>query len=146
MVKVVPESVQYEETLYLLLHFPPILGLEQCYGSHSELDYSDRAIAFRAPALPSPGTGEGVTAGNLAPYTPAQFLTLEGELNKLAANISIGRNMAGVHYFSDYYDSLRMGEEIVIGILEEQALTYSTDPFVLSVPTFDGDVVRIGRR
>lgn len=73
-------------------------------------------------------------------------LTLEGELNKLAANISIGRNMAGVHYFSDYYDSLRMGEEIAIGMLEEQALCYPTDDFVLSVPTFDGNVVRIGRK
>ena len=73
-------------------------------------------------------------------------LTLEGELNKLAANISIGRNMAGVHYYSDYYDSLRMGEEIAIGLLEEQAICYPTDPFVLSVPTFDGLVRRIGRR
>ena len=73
-------------------------------------------------------------------------LTLEGELNKLAANISIGRNMAGVHYYSDYYDSLRMGEEIAIGILEEQALCYRTDPFVLAVPTFDGGVRRIGAR
>ena len=73
-------------------------------------------------------------------------LTLEGELNKLAANISIGRNMAGVHYFSDYYDSLRLGEEIALGILEEQALCYKTDPFVLSVPTFDGAVRRIGQR
>ena len=73
-------------------------------------------------------------------------LTLEGELNKLAANISIGRNMAGVHYFSDYYDSLRMGEEIAIGMLEEQALCYKTDPFVLSLPTFDGDNQRIGKR
>lgn len=73
-------------------------------------------------------------------------LTLEGELNKLAANIAIARNMAGVHYFTDYYDSLRMGEEIALGILEEQALCYPTDPFVLSVPTFDGDIRRIGRR
>ncbi|MEO1223193.1 MAG: vanadium-dependent haloperoxidase [Pseudomonadota bacterium] len=73
-------------------------------------------------------------------------LTLEGELNKLAANISIGRNMAGVHYFSDYYDSLRMGEEIAIGMLEEQALCYPTDDFVLSIPTFDGAQVRIGAR
>jgi hypothetical protein len=73
-------------------------------------------------------------------------LTLEGELNKLAANISIGRNMAGVHYFTDYYDSVRMGEEIAIGMLEEQALGYSTDPFVMSVPTFDGGVERIGAR
>lgn len=77
---------------------------------------------------------------------PGCGLTLEGELNKLAANISIGRNMAGVHYFSDYYDSLRMGEEIAIGMLEEQALCYPTDDFVLTVPTFDGRQVRIGAR
>ena len=74
------------------------------------------------------------------------FLTLEGELNKLAANISIGRNMAGVHYFSDYYDSLRMGEAIAIGLLEEQALCYPTDPFILTLPTFDGEEIRIGAR
>ena len=110
------------------------------------LESGDLQIAYRAPNLPNPATGEGVPAGDLVSYAPDQFLTLEGELNKLAANISIGRNMAGVHYFSDYFDSLRMGEEIALGILEEQALGYSTDPFVLSVPTFDGDVVRIGRR
>ncbi|APZ51921.1 vanadium-dependent haloperoxidase [Salipiger abyssi] len=73
-------------------------------------------------------------------------LTLEGELNKLAANISIGRNMAGVHYFSDYYDSLRMGEQVAIGMLEEQALCYPTDKAVFSLPTFDGDLIRIGAR
>lgn len=104
------------------------------------LSSGDTPIAFRAPAISSP------PGGTLDASTPENFLTLEGELNKLAANISIGRNMAGVHYFTDYYDSLRMGEEIAIGILEEQALTYSTDPFVLSVPTFDGEVRRIGRR
>ncbi|MGR3277711.1 vanadium-dependent haloperoxidase [Acaryochloris marina NIES-2412] len=103
----------------------------------------DTPILFRAPTLSNPND---IPTDNLKPDTSCQFLTLEGELNKLAANISIGRDMAGVHYFSDYYDSLRMGEEIAIGILEEQALTYSTDPFVLSVPTFDGDVKRIGRR
>ena len=82
----------------------------------------------------------------LNPCQTDSFLTLEGELNKLAANISVGRNMAGVHYFSDYYDSLRMGEEIAIGMLEEQALCYPTDSFVVTVPTFDGGVRRIGRR
>ncbi|MEO0430239.1 MAG: bromoperoxidase [Cyanobacteria bacterium J06656_5] len=107
----------------------------------------DTPIVFRAPDLPHPTTGEGVPQQETLKCDPAkQFLTLEGELNKLAANISIGRDMAGVHYFSDYYDSLRMGEEIAIGILQEQALTYSTDPFVLSVSTFDGDIVRIGNR
>ena len=91
------------------------------------------------------------TADNTLKYNPKTKnspcpLTLEGELNKLAANISIGRNMAGVHYFSDYFDSIRMGERIAIGILEEQALGYQLDPFVMSVPTFDGPTERIGRR
>ncbi|MCB1056839.1 MAG: vanadium-dependent haloperoxidase [Acidobacteria bacterium] len=86
------------------------------------------------------------TGKKLQPVHVDCYLTLEGELNKLAANISIGRNMAGVHYFSDYYDSLRMGEKIALGILEEQALCYPLDPFVVSVPTFDGPVRRIGRR
>ncbi|MEM7615328.1 MAG: vanadium-dependent haloperoxidase, partial [Pseudomonadota bacterium] len=83
---------------------------------------------------------------NLVAETTGPFLSLEGELNKLAANISIARNMGGVHFFTDYYDSLRMGEEIAIGMLEEQALCYPTDPFVLTVPTFDGGVRRIGAR
>ncbi len=33
-------------------------------------------------------------------------LTVAGELNKVAANVSIGRNMAGVHWRSDYTESV----------------------------------------
>lgn len=69
-------------------------------------------------------------------------LTIEGELNKLASNISIGRNWAGVHYFTDYIESLRMGEQIAIGILEEQKLTYGEN-FSMTVPLFDGGSIRI---
>jgi hypothetical protein len=86
------------------------------------------------------------TGDALDEVSDGTYLTLEGELNKLAANISIGRNMAGVHFYCDYYDSLRMGEKIAIGILEEQALCYKEEPFALSLPTFDGGVHRIGRR
>lgn len=70
-------------------------------------------------------------------YGNVSELTVEGELNKLASNISIGRNWAGVHYYSDYMDSIRMGEEIAIGILEEQKLTYHEN-FSMTVPLFDG--------
>lgn len=69
-------------------------------------------------------------------------LTVEGELNKLASNISIGRNWAGVHYFTDYIESIRLGERIAIGILEEQKLTYGEN-FSMTVPLFDGGTVRI---
>ncbi|MEM6428464.1 MAG: vanadium-dependent haloperoxidase [Deinococcota bacterium] len=69
-------------------------------------------------------------------------LTVEGELNKLASNISIGRDWAGVHFFSDYLESIRMGEQIAIGILEEQKLTYGEN-FSMTVPLYDGGTVRI---
>lgn len=65
-------------------------------------------------------------------------LTIQGELNKLAANISIGRNMAGVHFYSDYYDSVRMGERVALSILQEQAPTYG-DEMEIVLDTFDGD-------
>ena len=69
-------------------------------------------------------------------------LTVEGELNKLASNIAIGRNWSGVHYFTDYYESLRLGERMAIGILEEQKLTYGEN-FSMTVPLFSGGGIRI---
>lgn len=71
-------------------------------------------------------------------------LTVEDELNKLAANISIGRNWAGVHYYTDYKDSLLLGEEIAIGILQEQSITYNEkENFFLTLPRFDGTEIKI---
>ncbi|MEM8994249.1 MAG: vanadium-dependent haloperoxidase, partial [Acidobacteriota bacterium] len=69
-------------------------------------------------------------------------LTVEGELNKLASNISIGRDWAGVHFYTDYIESIRLGEQIAIGILEEQKLTYGEN-FSMTVPLYDGGTVRI---
>ncbi len=68
----------------------------------------------------------------------SEALSLEGELNKLAANIAIGRDWAGVHYFTDYSHSMAMGEEIAIGILEEQMLTYQ-ERFRLKFTKFNGE-------
>lgn len=65
-------------------------------------------------------------------------MTLNGELNKLAANISIARDMAGVHYYTDYYESLRMGERVAMGILIEQIKHYN-EPVEFSFESFDGD-------
>jgi len=68
-----------------------------------------------------------------------QPLTLEGELNKLAANISIGRDWAGVHYYSDYEASLKMGEEIALSILQEQTVCHNPlENLEYTVPKFDG--------
>ncbi len=84
------------------------------------------------------------TNGKSLEAIPSQgmSLTVEGELNKLASNISIGRDWAGVHYFTDYYESARMGEQIALGILEEQKLTFGEN-FSMTVPLFDGGTRRI---
>jgi hypothetical protein len=82
---------------------------------------------------------EGV---KLIPASGCDPLTVQGELDKLAANISIGRNMAGVHYYSDYYDSLRMGERVAVSILMEQAPTYGEE-LETTFTSFDGDHITI---
>jgi hypothetical protein len=64
------------------------------------------------------------------------MLTVGGELNKLASNIAIGRDMAGVHYFTDYIESIRLGEKIACAILEEQAAGYAED-FSMTFTSFD---------
>jgi hypothetical protein len=66
----------------------------------------------------------------------SQPLTVGGELNKLCSNISIGRNMASVHYFTDYIESIRLGEQIACGILEEQAVCFPED-FQMTFSAFD---------
>ena len=48
-------------------------------------------------------------------------LTVEGELNKVAANIAIGRDWAGVHYYTDYAESFRLGEQVALGLLESRS-------------------------
>ena len=80
---------------------------------------------------------------NLTVDTASQgTLTVENELNKLAANIAFGRDWSGVHYWSDQAESLRLGEQIALGILEEQKLQYGEN-FSMTVPLFDGTSVRI---
>jgi hypothetical protein len=73
----------------------------------------------------------------------ANNLTVGGELNKLASNISLGRNMAGVHYRSDHRQSLRLGEEIAISILEDQRETYR-EKYRFRFTNFDGRQISIG--
>ena len=77
----------------------------------------------------------------LIPYV-GPSLTVGGELNKVASNIANGRNAAGVHWRTDAVNSLRLGEEIAIGILEEQKLTYN-DEVTMSLTKFDGSRITI---
>jgi putative heme degradation protein len=80
----------------------------------------------------------------LVPYE-GDPLTIGGELNKLGSNIAIGRNFAGVHYRSDAYESMLLGEQVAIHILEEMAYTWNINfQNGFSLTKFDGTVIRVG--
>lgn len=53
------------------------------------------------------------------PTAEAKQLTLEGELNKLASNVAMGRGMGGVHWRTDNTRSLVLGEAIAAQILAD---------------------------
>ncbi|MEP5760692.1 MAG: vanadium-dependent haloperoxidase [Litoreibacter sp.] len=97
--------------------------------------------ALKVDAMIEP-SADGGSLVESSPPIPTQDVSLESELDKLAANISIARNMAGVHYFTDYFDSARMGERVAVGMLEEQMLTYS-EPVSMTFTSFDGDKIEI---
>jgi hypothetical protein len=67
---------------------------------------------------------------SLVPYTgsDAGQITVGGELNKLANNVALGRDMAGVHWRSDAEQGLLLGEKVAISILRDQRHTYN-EPF-----------------
>jgi hypothetical protein len=69
----------------------------------------------------------------------ANQITVGGEINKLASNIGIARNFAGVHWRSDYTEGLRLGETVAISILRDQHKVYAGEDFAgFQITTFDG--------
>lgn len=89
--------------------------------------------------MPNPAD-EGQT---VIPLSPALNLTVGGELNKLANNVAIGRNIAGVHWRSDATASLKLGEQVAIQILKDVQRTYH-EPFGgFTFTNFDGVVVQV---
>ena len=82
---------------------------------------------------------------SLIPYlgSDAGDLTVGGELNKIAANVALGRNTAGVHWRSDATESLKLGEQIAIGILREQRACYNEVFNGFSLTKFDGTTITV---
>lgn len=91
--------------------------------------------------IPNPvianSTGSALNAWGGAP------LTIGGELNKLAYNVSLGRDWAGVHYRSEGDEGILVGEQQAIGLLKDYSRTYneSFDGFTLT--RFNGQRIRI---
>lgn len=80
----------------------------------------------------------------LIPYD-GDDLTIEGELNKLASNISLGRDVAGVHYRTDGDLGMALGEEYAISVLKELVKTYNEDFAGFTFNKFDGTPVLVSK-
>ena len=82
---------------------------------------------------------------SLLPYTgsDAGEITVRGELNKVANNVSLGRDMAAVHRRSDGFQSLLLGEAVAISILRDQRRTFN-EPFDgFTFTKFDGTTITV---
>lgn len=77
---------------------------------------------------------------SLNPYggSDADQLTVGGEMNKLAANIALGRNHAAVHWRHDYMDSLPLGETVAISMLNDMAHNWNEEFAGFSFTKFNG--------
>lgn len=101
-----------------------------------------KAFFDESYAIPNPVTVDPADPKQLLPYEgPA--LTVGGELNKLALNYTFGRVTSGIHWRSDSAAGLVVGEEIAIGILRDERLTF-VEPFEgWKLTKFDGTQITV---
>lgn len=84
-------------------------------------------------------SADGLSLKPLPDYSPS----VGDEINKLAFNIAMGRNWAGIHYRSDADAGLSLGEDVGISILQDLARTYTEDFKGFSIKRFNGAEVHI---
>jgi len=73
----------------------------------------------------------------------AASLDINGELSKLAFNISIGHGIhAGIHFRSSTLWSILLGEQVALSVLRDRAKSY-TEPFTITITKFDGNLAKI---
>jgi len=98
-----------------------------------------KALFDESFVIPNPVVA-GPAGLSLTPYTgpDAGRLTVGGELNKLAANVALGRNFAGIHWRSDYTQSLRLGEAVAASVLQDHKRTFAEDFQGFAFTGFDG--------
>jgi hypothetical protein len=138
------------------------------YGTY----FLSQAFPEGSPAHPSYPTGHGTVGGacitilkfffdenyvipnplvpssdglSLIPYTgpDAGQITVGGELNKLARNISFGHGVgAGIHWRSDTDRSMLLGEAMAINALQNRAALYK-EKFSVTFTKLDGNKITI---
>jgi hypothetical protein len=97
--------------------------------------------------LPNPlvPTGDGLALGSYRGADAGQ-LTVNGELNKLAHNVSFGHGiLSGIHWRSDSDSSLVLGEAVAISILRDKAQTFN-EKFTVHFTKLDGTTATISNQ
>jgi hypothetical protein len=100
--------------------------------------FLDESYAIPEPVQPS------VDGTRLEPWR-SDTLALGGEINKLASNIALARDAAGVHFRSDSIEGLKLGESVGIGLLADESRTYGEHFDGFTLTRFDGTRVNIAR-
>ncbi len=100
-----------------------------------------KAVLDERHVVPEPveASAEGT---ELLPYQGRE-LSVGDELDKLAANISLGRGFAGIHWRSDTTAGLLLGEEVAIRVLAEMKGTGNELFQGFSLHRFDGRTVEV---
>jgi hypothetical protein len=68
-------------------------------------------------------------------------ITIHGEINKLAHNIALGRDYAGVHYRSD--SELLLGEKVAIQYYKDQKALFNEEVDLVTFNGFDGNPIEV---
>ena len=98
--------------------------------------FFDGSFVIPNPVVPS---DDGLS---LRPFSGPP-LTVNGELNKLAFNISFGHGIhAGIHFRSSTQQSILLGEQVALSVLQDRAKSYN-EPFSITITKFDGTRVTI---
>lgn len=102
--------------------------------------FFDGAFHIPKPVMPS-NDGTAIPAYVAPPGEPP--LTVNGELHKLAHNISFGHGIhAGIHWRSDTDTSIQLGEAVALSYLRDRAHTYN-EQFSVTLTKLDGTVATI---
>ncbi len=134
-------------TYLLPMAFPEGSPLHPAYGAgHATVAGACvtilKALFDENFVIPNPVVPDPNDLTQLVPYVgPA--LTVGGELNKVASNVAIGRNIAGVHWRTDASASLALGEAIAIAVLRDHAICYNEDFAGFTFTKFDGTLVTV---
>jgi hypothetical protein len=91
------------------------------------------------------GVVESLDGSQLDAYTEADAsnITIHGEINKLASNMTVGRDTAGIHYRSDGDQGMILGEKVAVQWFKDTKKTYNVDIGEISFVGFAGNTITI---